>query len=130
MEKTEIYYLKIYVNKGEIMRTKEKLFEIENITIILQYLYVNPEHIIKYDNGLTTLEIYMNDAFEIYAKNLKFEDLPPLYFTSTFGIPYILGLIDILKDTKSDMEDVFENKWEEILKVTKSNVGLNHLKGI
>ena len=110
------------------MRTKEKLFEMENITTILQYLYVNPEHSIKYNNGLTTLEIYMSSDFEIYAKNLKFKNLQPLYFTSTFNIPYILSLIDILKDTKSDMEDVFENKWDEILKVTKSNLGLNHFK--
>ncbi len=29
------------------MRTKENLFEMENITILLQYLYVNPEHSIK-----------------------------------------------------------------------------------
>ena len=112
------------------MRTKETLFGMENITILLQYLYMNPEHKIKYNNGLTTLEIYMSNDFEIYAKNLKFEDLPPLYFTSTFNIPYILGLIEILKDTKSDMEDVFKNKWEEILKVTKANLGLIYLGGI
>ncbi len=52
------------------MRTKENLFEMENITILLQYLYINPEHKIKYNNGLTTLEIYMDENFEIYAKNL------------------------------------------------------------
>ena len=112
------------------MRRKETSFDMENITILLQYLYMNPEHKIKYNNGLTTLEIYMSNDFEIYAKNLKFEDLPPLYFTSTFDIPYILALIDILKDTKSDMEDVFKSKWEEILKVTKANLGLNYFKGI
>ena len=110
------------------MRTKENLFEMENITILLQYLYVNPEHKIKYNNGLTTFEIYMDENFEIYAKNLKFENLPPLYFTETFNVPYILGLIEVLKDVKPDMEDTFKNKWEEISSITKSNLGLNRLK--
>lgn len=112
------------------MRTKENLINMENITLLLQYLYMNPEHKIKYNNGLTTLEIYMDNNFEVYAKNLKFEDLPPLYFTNTFNIPYILGLIEVLKTTKPDMEDVFKSKWEEILKITKANLGLNYLKGI
>ena len=112
------------------MRNKDTLFELENISKILQYLYMSESHTIEFFNGMTTLEIFMKEDLSIYAINKSFPDLPPLSFNSTFTPVYILGLIDKLKETPAKINDCFDNKWDEIIGITNSNLGLNCLKSI
>ena len=111
----------------KLIKTKDQLFSIENISILLQYLYIHEDHKIIFNNGMTSLEIYMKEDFEIYAKNLKCPYLKPLYFTSTFTVPYMLSLIEILKETPPE-QNYFTNRWDEIYKITTVNLGLNERK--
>ena len=103
------------------MKTKQELLEFENISTLFQYLYLSDEHKIIYNNGMTDLELRM-EGLDIIAKNLKYNT--DLDFNSMMSPSYLLALIDLLKETKSS-EDYFENKWDEIEKTTKSNLGLN-----
>lgn len=107
------------------MRTRDNLTKIKDISILIQYLYMSKEHNIIFFNGVVNLKFSMDEEFNIYAKNMYFsEDLPPLYFNSSFDIRYMLSLIEQLKKAPPE-EDYFENRWEEILKITKGNLGLN-----
>lgn len=106
------------------MRTLDKLRDIENSTIIYQYLYMNPEHKITFFNGVVNVEISMDDKFNIIAKTDIFPDLPPKDFNSMFSLQYIMRLIENLKNTPSKVE-YFKNYWDEIYSITSANLGLN-----
>ena len=75
------------------MRTNDTLFELEEIPILWQYLYMDEKHFITVDNGLTKLEIRMTDKCYFKAKNLNFPDLPDLNYTDMMTIPNMFGII-------------------------------------
>lgn len=52
------------------MLYKNQLFNIENYTILMQYLAIGESIIIN--NGLANIEIYMKNAYDIKAQNLNF----------------------------------------------------------
>ena len=79
------------------MRTTDVLFELEEILILWQYLYMSENHFITIDNGITKLEIRMRENCSFHAKNLSFPDLPDLEYTDMMTIPNMLGIIDQLK---------------------------------
>lgn len=58
------------------MRDVPTLLELEDITILYQYLYMSEDHFITVDNGVAKLEIRMNENCYFHAKNLNFPDLP------------------------------------------------------
>ena len=111
------------------MRTCDTLFEFEEIPILWQYLYMDPDNYITVDNGVTKLEIRMRDNCSFHAKNLKFPDLPDLEYTDMMVIPNMLGIIDQLKTIPPvEFKDRFKSRWEEIKTITLHNVALNKLK--
>lgn len=50
------------------MRTKDELFLLGDIGIMLQYLYMNENHRITFNNGITDLQIRMDENFNILCK--------------------------------------------------------------
>ena len=53
------------------MRTKDGLLDdFENMKLFCQYLYLDENNRIRYFNGMTTLEIRMNDNYSFKAKDL------------------------------------------------------------
>lgn len=110
------------------MRTIDTLLGMEEISILFQYLYMNEEHFITVDNGVTKLEIRMRANCSFHAKNLNFPDLPDLEYTDMMVIPNILGIIDQLKTVPPSEFDRFDSRWDEIKTVTLVNVAQNRIK--
>ena len=111
------------------MRYVPTLLEIEDITILYQYLYMNEEHFITIDNGVAKLEIRMNEHGYFHAKNLNFPDLPDLSYTDMMTIPNMFGIIDQLKNTEPvEFKTEFKSRWEEIKTITQANIVQNKMR--
>jgi hypothetical protein len=110
------------------MRTTDILFELEEIPILWQYLYMNEDHYITVDNGVTQLEIRMTENCYFHAKNLSFPNLPDMSYTDMMTIPNMLGIIDQLKTVPAvEFPTCFNNRWEEIKTITNTNVAQNKM---
>lgn len=108
------------------MRTVDTLFDLEEIPILWQYLYMNEDHYITIDNGVTKLEIRMTENCYFHAKNLSFPNLPDMAYTDMMTIPNVLGIIDQLKHVPPvEFKNEFKSRWEEIKTITITNVGQN-----
>lgn len=93
------------------MRTKTNLNKLDDLRILYEFLYVNENNSIIYNNGLTDLEIKMDENFNLKAKNLNTG--AEMFFNQQMDIPNTLEIIDILKETSAQISD-FKNRWEEI----------------
>lgn len=109
------------------MRSKDVLLnDFDDVKILMQYLYMSEEHTVVFSNGLTELSISMTDDFHFLCQNLNFPDIPPMRFDDQMNLPYILGIIDVLKDTKAiEFPDRFSNRWDELKTLTMANLALN-----
>lgn len=107
--------------------TKDELYNIENYTILMQYLAVGEK--ITINNGLADIEIWMEDGYKIKALNLHFPTLPPYKYDSEMTLGNVLlGIIPQLKNQKPKEYKSFENRWEEIKALSLSTVVLNKMK--
>ena len=110
------------------MRTTDILFELEEIPILWQYLYMNEDHYITVDNGVTQLEIRMTENCYFHAKNLSFPNLPDMSYTDMMTIPNMLGIIEQLKHVPPvEFPNEFKSRWEEIRTITAANVAQNKM---
>lgn len=110
------------------MRTTETLFDLEEIHILWQYLYMCEDHYVTVDNGITKLEIRMTDNCYFKVKNLRFPDLPDLNYTDMMTIPNMLGIIDQLKHVPAvEFPTCFNNRWEELRTIVLTNVAQNKI---
>ena len=110
------------------MRNVDTLLDLEELPILLQYLYMDEDHRIVVDNGLTQLEIRMTEDGYFRAKNLKYPDVPELYYTENMTIPNMLGIIDQLKNVPAvEFPTCFASRWEEIKMITMTNVTQNKM---
>ena len=107
------------------MKTKSDFFELRDISILLQYLYIDNKHTIIFNNGLTNLEVKMNENYEFKVLNHNFKNQGWKNFTDIMTIPYILGVIEILKETPSRLPNNFSNEWDEIKTISSFNVVIN-----
>lgn len=107
------------------MRTKEILTGgLEDIKILLQYLYMNEEHNITISNGITKLNIKLGDNLEVLQMNLSFSHLG--YTHRPMRLEEWLACVEQLKEQPSDCGyGNFKSKWEEIEKITLMQVALN-----
>lgn len=111
------------------MRTVNTLLDLEDITILYQYLYMNEDHFITIDNGVAELEIRMAENGYFHAKNLNFPDLPDLSYTDMMTIPNMFGIIDQLKNTGPvEFKNEFKSRWEEIKTITQAGVVHNKMR--
>ena len=111
------------------MRNIDTLLEMENISILCQYLYMNENNYILIDNGIAKIEIRMTENGFFKAKNLNFPDLPDLNHTKDMTVPNMLAIINQLRGVPAiEYPDSFENRWEEIRQITLSNLSLNLFK--
>lgn len=110
------------------MRSTEVLFDLEEIPILLQYLYMSEDHYVTVDNGVAKLEIRMTDSCCFKAKNLNFPDLPDLNYTDMMTIPNMFGIISQLKQVPAvEFPSCFANRWEEVKTITDTNVAQNKM---
>lgn len=109
------------------MRTVDTLLDLEEITTLWQYLYMNEEHFITIDNGMAKLEIRMRENGSFHAKNLNFPDLPDLEYTDMMVLPNMLGIIDQLKHTPPTEFDSFKSRWDEMRTITSATIVQNKM---
>lgn len=110
------------------MRSADILFDMEEIPILYQYLYMDENNSIVVDNGVTKLQIRMNDSCYFISKNLKFPEVPEMGYTEMMTIPNMLGIIDQLKCVSAvEFPTCFTNRWEEIKTITNANVAQNKM---
>lgn len=108
------------------MKTKDELFLLGDIGIIFQYLYMNENHRITFNNGITDLQIRMDENFNIICKNLSFSNVPESYFSSQMVPAYCLSIIQTLQNMPSEEHpNYFKSRWEEIKDITMINLELN-----
>ena len=93
------------------MRTKTDLNKLDDLKILYEFLYMNENNSIIYNNGLTDLEIKMDENFNLKAKNLNTGT--EMFFNQQMDVPNTLEIIDILKEASAQISD-FKNRWEEI----------------
>lgn len=98
------------------MRTLDYLLDIEDVCKLLLYLYMFEDRTITYNNGIADLKIRMDDNFNIKCTNLNFPDLPEMSFNEQMTVPYMMGIVDILKEQEpKDYPDAsFKSRWDEI----------------
>lgn len=109
------------------MRTKDVLFSFDEVTTLVQYLYLDEQHSIRIANGATTLQIHMTDQMRFIADNLSFPDIPAMDYTGAMTLPAIMRVIKQLKmQPPEEFPNQFPNRWEEIENITDANVSLNH----
>ena len=111
------------------MRNVTTLLDLEEIHILWQYLYMNEDHFITVDNGITRLEIRMRENCSFHAKNLNFPDLPDLDYTDMMNIPNMLGIIDQLKNVPPvEFVNEFSSRWDELKTIAVANVVQNRMR--
>lgn len=111
---------------GQKVRTKDELFMLGEVSTLLQYLFMSEKHTITFNNGLTDLQIRMDENFNILCKNLQFPDIPESNFNEQMTTLYMLGVIQILQNTPPvEFKNSFANRWEEIKQITLTNLALN-----
>lgn len=93
------------------MRTKTNLNKLNDLKILYEFLYIDENNSIIYNNGLTDLKINMDENFNLKAKNLNTGT--EMFFNQQMDIPNTLEIIDILKETPAQISE-FENRWKEI----------------
>lgn len=110
------------------MRTVDTLFELEEIPILLQYLYMSEDHYITVHNKVTDLEIRMTEDCSFLAKNLSFPEVPAIDYTETMTVMCMLAIIDQLKHAPAvEFTNKFKSRWEEIKAITIINVAQNKM---
>lgn len=93
------------------MRTKTNLNKLDDLKILYEFLYMDENNSITYNNGFADLEIKMDENFNLKAKNLNTET--EIFFNQEMDIPSTLEIINILKEMPAQISE-FENRWEEI----------------
>lgn len=86
----------------ERFRNPEVFAEFDDMRMVLQYLYMNAEHTISFNNGMTDLTIWMNEHCSVICRNDEYPDLPPTDFREMFTIDYCLALVDLLKREQAE----------------------------
>jgi len=107
------------------MRTRQTLVNgFEDIKTLFQYLYMDEEHSITVDNGITKLNLKLADNLETLQMNLSFPHLG--YTHRPMRIEEWLACVEQLKEQPSDCGyGSFKNKWEEIQTITIMQVAVN-----
>ena len=108
------------------MRRKDVLFKLEDISILLQYLYMSEAHSVVINNGLTDLRIRLDENLNAWCQNLTFPDTPELRFDTELSPE---GCVDIIWELSQhpavEFPDRFDNRWDEIKELTRANMSLN-----
>lgn len=111
------------------MRSKVILKDLEDALVIYQYLYMNPDNRITVNNGMTDLEIRLDENLQFYCKNLSFPNVPEAKYSEQMSLNRCLGIVDYLREQiPEQFPETFETLWDEIRNITLSTIALNFCK--
>jgi len=107
------------------MREKQVLQDLYDILVLYQYLYMDSANKIVINNGMTDLEIRLDENLEFFCKNLSFPDLPETHHSCHMTLNYCLGAIELLKNQKSQQyPHAYGFEWDVIKALTSSTMAL------
>ena len=108
------------------MRSKAILFQLDDIPILLQYLYMNEDHHVVINNGLTDMRIRIDDNMDVWGKNLSFPQIPEMRWNEHLCPEGCLDVIYMLQHAPAtDFPERFQSRWDEIKEITLANLALN-----
>lgn len=112
------------------MRTRDMLKDIDDVALLMKYLYMDESNRIVVKNRIgVPLEISMNEDGYTMQKNLNFPEIPA--HQEDYQVPVWLGIIDQLKEQpKQELKDVktgerIRNRWDEIKCITQVQLSMN-----
>ena len=85
--------------------------DLGEISYLYQYLWMDKNNTITFNNGLADLTIRMKDSYFITVKNGNYPDLGETSYMDMLYPENLMGIIDYLKHQDGRG---FKNKWEEI----------------
>ena len=108
------------------MRNKNIMFELTDISILLQYLYQSEDHEVRIRNPFAYLRYKMDEELNILWFNENFPELGWGYAQLSFQ--ELLAIKRLLEENVEDIKfpEIFKNKWEEIKQITLTNRILNN----
>lgn len=108
-------------------RNKDTLFQLENVCLLQQYLYMSEDHSITVVNAVgVKLRITIDDELHVWCQNLTLANVPPMKYDEEMTVLQWYILIDKLKTTPAEeFPQRFKNRLDEILTITRENLALN-----
>lgn len=112
-------------------RYKGGLRDIDDIAILLKYLYMNEDAYVIVENSIGLhLKIMMNEHLGLTKvlldgiikdeRPMEGDDMTPLVLSA---------VVSQLKEQSAEQfPERFENRWEEIKTITSSNIALNEMR--
>lgn len=95
------------------------------VSILMQYLYLDEGHAVDIVNGIgVPLRVSMGDDGTMYQQNMNFPDLPPLR-NNPSPAAWAAMAGQLKEQPAKDYPDRFSSRWEEIVELTKTNLCLN-----
>lgn len=95
------------------MRDRETFKTVGEIAMLLQFLYAHEDNKVKFNNGVTDLEIRMDENLEIMCTDLSYPELGETVFSEAATPAYMVGIIDYLKNTPSSIPGC-KSAWFEL----------------
>ena len=114
------------------MRTIDGLYIIDDISILIKYLYMNENASITIENSIgIKSKITLDDQFN-FKREIINGVIPGQIFNSNseFTVEFMKDVIGYLKEQPpEEFPNYFKTRWDEIKNITANNIGLNKLKG-
>ena len=119
------------------MRTKDGLRNIEDINILLIYLYGNKEHEVKIPGRVpgTWFRFRISDDFELeedFLPSISGERTKWMGFRKcqNLSLQTLVAIIDNLKVLPPEKYKRFQNRWEEVSAITREMLSMTRLSGV
>jgi len=111
------------------MRTNDVLKELDDVLVLYQYLYIDPENRIVVDNGMAELEIRLDEDLQFHYRNLNFPHLPEMDYSEQMTLNACTAVVDCLKRQKpKQFPGSCNSEWDEIRAVTSASMTLAFCK--
>lgn len=107
------------------MRDKNVLLKsFDEIKTLQQYLYMDESHTVTMKNKLgVSIQIRMTESLQYLGKNLNFPNVPEMNFDGEMNLKVFTELIQQLKEQPAEIyPNRFNNRWDEISKLTATNL--------
>lgn len=108
-------------------RYKTGLAELDEVNILMKYLYLSEEHSVIFQNTIgIQFKLSMTDDFELKREMLN-GAVPGMILPCTdFTCNTLIAIIDQLKEQPAvEIPNSFKNRWEEVRTMTLGNLALN-----
>lgn len=112
-------------------RNKGGLRDIDDIAILLKYLYMNEDAYVIVENSIGLhIKISMNEHLDLSKVLLDGVYKNQLLTEGNDMTPSVLSaVISQLKEQSAEQfPERFKNRWEEIKTITSSNIALNEMR--